>query len=458
MKLRHLYTLVTGSLLALALVAPACTAEVPAPEEVGAAAEAATATRIYASEGALDLSFETLGTFEQRDGVRALILHATANRYLANVFSFVPDDAFGQANIISERRLEVVLHEGYELNTILSGMPLFVTVDTFTGTPNHYVARVDLGARFYDFLGSSAIWIDEQVDPFWVLNGTDNISYRGKVDALASSLTVTAPDGAPAVTRLDADSFRLDWSYAGLHDAVDPHTQYLSFAADLQSGTLAKKTARLVVRVVGLGLTAGDPYEVWPTPDCDPAVYTCIHAQPAGTTDYATCGTYREVARCYYASGCQVLPPEPLSLAPIDETPLDPAIEAWNLAQGPSGFVWSHISGVAAYDTPECPAVPPTIQAVVEKLAEADQNQPPAEDGTITDRAGLLQSFFFGGAGGSALLAAVDAFAGGGEVQAWLYESEIRCHNCHDFLARAVLFYPQSGVVLVLVGNHGYDS
>ncbi|HSN99836.1 MAG TPA: hypothetical protein VLS89_16180, partial [Candidatus Nanopelagicales bacterium] len=115
----------------LAVLVPACADQsTDLPEETGAASDAATATRIYATEGTLDLSFETLGTFEQRDGVRALILRATANRYLKSVFSFVPDDAFGQANIISERRLEVVIHEGHELNTLMSGLPLFVSVET----------------------------------------------------------------------------------------------------------------------------------------------------------------------------------------------------------------------------------------------------------------------------------------------------------------------------------------
>ncbi|MDC3961765.1 hypothetical protein [Polyangium jinanense] len=442
--------------LLAALSVPACAAQDSTlPEETESAASAATATRIYASEGDLDFSFETLGTFEERDGVRALIFRGTANRYLQNVFSFVPDDAFAQANIISERRLEVVIHEGHELNTLLSGLPLFVSINTFTGSPNQYTARVEISARFYDFLGASDLWIDEAVKPSYVVNGTDNIVYRGGVNVLGNPLTVTAPDGAPTVFPVDADSYRLDWSYANLHDAIDPHTQAFSFSATRPDGTIANKTARLVARVTGLALTSGDPYNVWPTPPCEPAVYSCYHSQPAGTTDFAACGTYRQVQRCVYANACDVAQ-EPLSLSAIDASSLEPARAAWN--QGSTGYNWRNIQPIAAYDTPECPEAPVTITSIVDEIASTDQNQPAAEYGTFTDRAGLASTTFFGSSGGSALLAAIDAFAGGGDIEAWSYSEQVSCHNCTDNIARVVLYYPQSGVVLVLDGNYGYDS
>ncbi|MDI3289678.1 hypothetical protein [Polyangium sp. 15x6] len=442
--------------LLAALSVPACAAQdSPLPEETESAPSAATATRIYASEGDLDFSFETLGTFEERDGVRALIFRGTANRYLQNVFSFVPDDAFAQANIISERRLELVIHEGHELNTLLSGLPLFVSINTFTGSPNQYTARVEISARFYDFLGASDLWIDEAVQPYYVVNNIDNIVYRGGVDVAGNPLTVTAPDGAPSVFPIDADSYRLDWSYTNLHNAIDPHTQTISFSATRPNGTVANKTARLVARVTGLALTSGDPYNVWPTPPCEPAVYACYHSQPAGTTDFAACGTYRQVQRCVYANACDVAQ-EPLSLSPIDASSLEPARAAWN--QGSSGYNWRNIQPIAAYDTPECPETPATIASIIDEIASADQNQPPAEYGTFTDRAGLSSTMFFSSTGGSALLAAIDAYAGGGDIEAWHYSEQVSCHNCTDNIARIVLFYPQSGVVLVLDGNYGYDS
>jgi hypothetical protein len=297
------------------------------------------------------------------------------------------------------------------------------------------------------------------VRPVYAVNGGDTLVYRGAADALADQLLVTAPDGAPTVTRVDADSFRLDWQYPALYQAIDPHTTPLTFTADLTGGGTVQKTARLVPRVVGLELTTGDAYEVWPTPGCDPEVFDCYHDAPAGTTDFGSCGTYREVRRCVYADECDVTPPAPLSLASIDASSLEPARVAWN--QGSNGGTWHNLASIDAYDTPACPAAPVTIEAVVEKLAEIEQTQMPIEYGVITDRDGLAANSMFFGVGygdGAALLAALDAFAGGGAIQAWLYTQEVPCHNCHDFAARAVLYYPDSGVVVVLDGNHGYDS
>jgi len=448
----------------VALVAPACAGQSPdlvdPAEDTGVAASAAAVTKLYASEGDLDLIVETLGTFEQRDGVRALILHATANRYLESVLSFVPDDAFGEAHIISERRLEIVLHEGHELNTVLSGLPLFIAVHTFTGSPNSYTAKIVVAPRFYDFRGATAINIEEEVEPFYVVNGTDNISYRGAVNALASSLTVTAPDGAPVVTRVDADSFRLDWSYTALHQAIDPHTVPINFSAALTSGVTAQKTSRLVARVVDLALTSGDAYDVWPMPECQPAAYTCIHAQPVGTTDFSSCGSYRQVTSCLYASACAVFPPAPLSLTAIDDSSLEPARAAWDA--GSNNGAWHGLATLDAFSTPACPASAVTIQAVMDQIAPAGQGQPPAGDyGTFTDRSGLAQSVFFSAnyyGDGVALLAAIDAFADGGAVQAWLSVEPLSCQNCHDFGAHAVLYYPATHKVVVLNGHYGYDS
>ncbi|NOK21352.1 hypothetical protein [Corallococcus carmarthensis] len=461
----HFRTLGLTGLLALA--ATACSGPVSDPaapqvpeESTGTTTAAATAERLYATNASLELSFETLGTFETRNGVRMLVLHATANRYLNNVFSYVPDDAFGQANIISERRLEVLLPEGHELNSILAGLPLFVTVDTNTGTPTHYTAKIEVAPRFYDFRGSSSVWVEEAVTPRYVVNGNESLMYRGSANVAASSLTVTAPDGVPTVSRVDADTFNLDWRYGALYQAIDPHTQALTFSAALSSGGTAQKTGRLVARVTSLALTTGDAYDVWPSPTCQPAVYDCVQNQPTGTTDFSACGTYHDVTRCLYvANACDVGQPQPLSLTSINAASLEPARATWNL--GSNNGAWHGLSPITAFRTPSCPASPPTIQGVVAKVAEQDQGFPDPAGGTYTNRAGLSQSILFTNnyyGDGAALLQAIDAFAGGGDIQAWLYTAGVPCPNCHEFDTRAVLYYPASRKVVVLDGYYGYDS
>ncbi|WP_342374481.1 hypothetical protein NVS55_24360 [Myxococcus stipitatus] len=428
----------------------------------GVSEAAATATRISATEGSLELSFETMGTFETRNGRRVMILRATANRYLQDVFSFVPDDIYGEANIISERRFEIALDVENELNAVLSGLPLFVGVSTFTGTPTSYTAKIEVFPRFFDFRGSEGMWVDEKVDPYFVRNGGDNVVYRGRVDGQLQSLAVTAADGVPTVSASGVDSYRLDWSYGTVHDAMDPHTVPLTFTASLAGGVTVQKTARLVPRVTSLALTTGDAYEVWPTPECQLPVYNCIHAQPQGTTDYAACGTFRQVQRCWYVNDvCAETPPQALSLEPRDAASLEPARAAWNV--GSNGGVWYGLKPIQAYSTPRCPQSPPTLQGIFEKLQwSAEYRELPAfEDGTVTNRAGLGQSVFLSDSGygdGGPLLAAIDAYAGGGEVQAWFATSEVPCHNCHEFNRFAVLYYPATRTVIVLQGYTGYDS
>jgi hypothetical protein len=424
-------------------------------EETGVSTAAATATRLYATIGDNELSFETLGTFEERYGGRALIIRATSNRYVSDVLSFVPDDVFGEASVISERRFEIVLREGHELNTVLSGLPLFVRVTTFTGTPRSYTARIVIAPRFFDFRGSYEIWIDEKVNPIYVIQGDSNLLYRGRAHVSIPYndwLSVTAPDGIPSV--YGRPSYRLDWTYPKLHQAIDPHTVPLAFSTGGDDGPIAQKTARLVARVTELALTDGDAYEVWPTPDCEPAVYTCLHSKPAGTRDFSACGTYRQVQRCTYATACEVFP-QPFSLTGTDASSLEPARAAWNVGSTP--LSWYAITSIDAYTTPECPAEPVTLQAIVEHLG-AGQTLPSFEYGTLTDRSGLEQSFFFGGSKGAALLSEIDAYAGGGEVQAWFAGEEQLCHNCHDYREWGVLYYPASRKVIVLDGHHGYDS
>ncbi|AKQ63414.1 hypothetical protein A176_000326 [Myxococcus hansupus] len=442
-----------------AIAAPGCSnTESESAQDIGThTAEATTATRIYASEGALDLSFETLGTFEERDGVRALVLRATANRYLQHVFSFVPDDAFGTSTIISERRFEVVLKEGYELNTVLSGLPLFITVNTFTGVPNQYTARIVVAPRFFDFRGASGIFVETDVNPVWASSGDNALVYRGYANAAASSFTVTAPDGIPQVTSAGAGRFVLDWRYPSVQQAMDPHTVPLVFDAALHGGGMARKTARLVARVTELALTSGDAYETWPSQPCLPSVHACITSQPQGASDFSACGTYRQVSRCMYAGVCEGGATTPLALTAIDSTVLEPERLQWNSTS--TGMSWHHLEPVDAYSIPECPTEPKTIQSVMAKLGTQYPALSQPSEGSYIGRADLAQVLFFSPwRDGDALLAAMDVFAGGGEVQAWTTTYPISCHNCTDNKAWVVLFYPASGKVLVLEGNYGYDS
>ncbi|NVJ24275.1 MULTISPECIES: hypothetical protein [Myxococcus] len=149
----------------------------------------------------------------------------------------------------------------------------------------------------------------------------------------------------------------------------------------------------------------------------------------------------------------------PLSLTAINASSLEPTRVAWNA--GSNSGAWHYMDTIQAYSTPQCPATPVTIQAVVDKLSEQNQGFPFPGDGIFTNRAGLSQSIFLSSnyyGNGLAVLAAIDSFAGGGTVQAWIATQEVPCHNCHEFLQYAVLYYPATRKVVVLQGYTGYDS
>src|SRR5699024_6997944 len=116
------------------------------------------------------------------------------------------------------------------------GLPLFVNVFTNTGTPRSYTARIVVAPRFFDFRGSSGIWIDEAVTPRYVVQPNNNLLYRGhaSVSGYVDWLSVTAPDGIPSV--YGRPNYRLDWSYPTLQQAMDPHTVPLNFSAGGDNG------------------------------------------------------------------------------------------------------------------------------------------------------------------------------------------------------------------------------
>jgi len=58
------------------------------------------------------------------------------------------------------------------------------------------------------------------------------------------------------------------------------------------------------------------------------------------------------------------------------------------------------------------------------------------------------------------LLDAMDAEVGADRerIEARTFESEVACHNCTEFSAGAVVFYPDAGVAYVVDGTFGFDS
>jgi len=227
-----------------------------------------------------------------------VVIFGRASRDLDNAFSWVPDDAFGEAQLTSARKFKVVLDEGHEVNSILSGQPIFVTLHAKTGTLRDYVVRIALEPRLYGFTGSRQIWLRDAVLPVYVRDGLSNLRYRGHatVNDDTAALEVEADD-APTVIAEEPGDFAFDWTYEGLAQALTPSHDTFSFIAT--SETLdAEKRAKLAPFVVKVAMTADDPYnDLIPLRTCDETVRQCI-VDAGDLADLGHCAVYREVQIC----------------------------------------------------------------------------------------------------------------------------------------------------------------
>lgn len=264
--------------------------------------ESELASTVSETLGPLKLTVQSRARFEERDGSSVLVIAGSANRNLENVFSFVPDDGFGQASLVTQRKFELVLAEGYEINTILSGLPILMSVQTSTGTPNSFVAQIQIAPSFGHFTGSTKIFVKAPIRPVFVKDQANNLRYRGdaKVTGGALGLVVSTDNGGdPSVRTIDSDEFDFDWTFDAWRLAADPGDQPVRFVADRATGADLVKKAKIDVLVSGLAITTDDPYEVWHE-DCDMDVWHCFHDAPADQVDFGECGSYREVKRCEY--------------------------------------------------------------------------------------------------------------------------------------------------------------
>ena len=434
----------------------------PGPATASSSTDKADGPELRVRAGEMTLWVDRIAVTERGEsGEPVAVIEGRTSRNLASVSSWVPDDAFGTARQRSLRTFEIELRGGHEVNTLLSGLPIFVAFDTTSGSITHYEGMIVLAPRFAGFEGSTDLFIDASVNPVWA-GGDDPLRYRGRVTtpAPADSLTAEAGEGAaPVITRTGELDWSLEWDYAVLERAVVPATETITFTASL-GGATATKQAAVELHAVQIGLTTDDPREAFPSASCSPAARACVRAAgPDG--DLSGCASYREVAACLREDPCEA-DPQPLELVPIDVSSTDAAAEAFR-ADCTSGGQWCSLSGLRGFALPECPAEPVTLEAIFELVRQLDQDHSTLEFGfgQVLDRDGAAATSFFGSSysdGGPGLFDAVDAVAGEGGIEAWSVSMPVPCHNCTDFQDTLILFYPGSSTVILLDGGHGYDS
>jgi len=398
---------------------------------------------------------------EHRQGQRAVVIRGRTSKNIEEVFSWVPDDAFGEALTVSARKFEVVLFGDHEINTLLSGLPINVDINTTSGSIRNYHARITVAPRFARFGGDNGLWIDSAIRPIFMRNAEPSLRYRSRVHThdAADALDISTVDNAdPSVRRDDDTTWSFDWAYAQFAQAFDPSTDLMTFTAELPEDSI-EKHAGIDLRVVGLEITTQDPGTAWPSPSCDPDIYACIAAAPATQSDLGECGDYRPVQRCAFADACEVQGPQPLVLTPIDATGLIGARDAYTAGCGTGGD-WCSLGTPLAYSVPGCPDEQLTMQRLAQLVA-ADLQGFPTEGGQHLINAQLDDLPAFSTTysdAGPALREAAAAFTGSGHVEAYYMTTEVPCHNCTDFVDSYVLFYSLVNRVIAFQAGHGFDS
>jgi hypothetical protein len=249
------------------------------------------------------------------------VLEGTTNRDLEGAMSFVPDDAFGVATVTGPRSFEVAIAEGYELNSLLSGLRLLVNL-TPTGQTKPTTLGLDLAPRFTSIRGSSRLSLTSEVRPVFAAGG---LQYRGQVRAVVGSqVSASTPDSATITvsSRSTPGVYGLDFTYDNLALALDSpgvNADQVEVLATEPSGRVRSKLAVLAATVKAIDLTMADPYEVWPPTRCPTAVRTCLDATPVGATDFGDCGSFREVSVCGLPNQVTQLYPSPDDLTALTQ-------------------------------------------------------------------------------------------------------------------------------------------
>ena len=307
----------TGLLAGLAL-APACTTDPDADDaddsdalpgqtidEASSDDKADAPAELRARVDGMTVWMDPIAVIGNDNGTALYVIEGRTSRNLASVQSWVPDDAFGSAEIVSPRKFRLTLRNGHEHNTMLSGLPLFVTLRPTTGATAQ--AAVWLAPRVTSVAGSSSIYLGTGAAPVWV---DGDVVYRGSASLYNgySGLAVRTSAGAgPMVTPGAAGKAQLDWRFDALGPVIAAWGAPPITATATKGATTATKSARIEVRVAKLGLTLGNADTTWPRV-CTDAVMACLQGLGATATDAGACGTFRQVSACGGPAAATIAP------------------------------------------------------------------------------------------------------------------------------------------------------
>lgn len=256
----------------------------PGPHTADVGDAKADDTELKIRAGNLTVWIERAAGVAFSAGEPTVSLRGRTSRNLAAVSSWVPDDAFGEVEQTGARTFTLRLRGGHEVNSALTGLPLFLAFDTVHGAIKHHEARLVVAPRLPGAEDPDGVSLDPYLRPVYA-HAADPLRYR--LGALYEVGPVSATPGAPVISDDTDDIAAIDWTYPGLVEVI------AAGGLTVTAGPVSASAA-VAIHAVELGLTIDDPREVWPTPGCDPLIAECL----AATEDPGDCGDYRPVAAC----------------------------------------------------------------------------------------------------------------------------------------------------------------
>jgi hypothetical protein len=368
-----------------------------------------------------------------------------ASRNLREVFSFVPDDAFGTAEA-DRRDFRLTLARGHEANTLLSGLPILLRVQPQSGTPDTFFVQVVGAPRVRRGSGSSQVFVAADVVPVYLVDSAGaKLAYRATTTAPAAATGVTFQVGSATLSAVrTASGWSVDFTYEQLTAALRLPLVVTATAP----GRSYAKTVELGVTLRSLDITTEDPYDHWPRQACGEAAHACVAADPV---DLGGCGRYREVQACVFQVECE----RTFGAVETQDAAVAAAQADFN-ARAQTGGQWARIAGTRVFDLQGCGDF--SLASVVDLFA-AEQGAPEFAQGRVlTSTATPFTTTTYSPAG-PAVLDAANAFGAQTNPLVWHYARDNgSCHNCTEFDDRVILLYPGTWRVVVLDGIHGYDS
>ncbi|MGV3621545.1 MAG: hypothetical protein ACO1OB_12045 [Archangium sp.] len=231
---------------------------------------------------------------EIRDGRQVYVLRGRTSQNLDSVNSYVFDDAFGNAAVLSPRTFEVIFDSQSELNSIAAGLRMFLAFHPQSASVEPATASLTFAPTFTSPTGTTSLSVRPDVLAIAV---GDQLTYRAIVKTSnGAPLTATSFDGESLpVAQRNATEWNVDMKFEQLRNASDEVNEPVTFVTTTSTGPKTKKVT-LGVSVKTLELQRGDAYENWPPLQCTPAVQSCLDGLTSN--DAERCGGWYPVTRC----------------------------------------------------------------------------------------------------------------------------------------------------------------